>query len=536
MIKPFSSAMRQIPVALSALAMATAAATAQTPLEEANTRWINFETAETLPEKQFSFTVGSHQTIGAQNGTGNQMYYGAVDYGVTDDLQLGFSVQDFRDPIGPIAGMTEPTNLRSFGGNLKYRFVSGERLQASALVSLEYYSFETSIFGTDVSDTDNLIGSFHVPLTYTLNPDLQFHLTPGVSVFPDSLNGFDYYGTVASLGAGVSWRASNRLLTFASVTAPLSGGNTIASDQSIQKELVFTAGARYNFTPKVALEGYVTNGFGTTPATGIITFMPEGDEPLFGLRLVYTPGQKLAYTYRQTPLAPVSQRGVRLDQDGFTVGSGRVMAPGSMRLGVSGGSDGNQAIMAAIALENDFQIEGIIEDYSDDGSLTGADDPTPDANRYMVGGRIRVLDQDNGSPFSWSLRALGGRSFGDGLVGVVYLATPASYDVNDRLTVHAEPKFFAFGDERVGGLGLGVNYEVFEGLQVIGEVTPVTDGRTATWAVGARYDLPNGKWSVDASATNAIGRYGHGTMVAQDDTRFAVGLSTRFNVSNLFGR
>ena len=50
---------------------------------------------------------------------------------------------------------------------------------------------------------------------------------------------------------------------------------------------------------------------------------------------------------------------------------------------------------------------------------------------------------------------------------------------------------------------LGVNYEVFDGMQLIGEVTPVSDGRDPTWALGARYDLPNGKWSIDATATNA---------------------------------
>ena len=523
----------QILAATSVCTLMAAMAAAETPLEGFSTRWVNFDTAETLSEKQFSFTVGSHQTVGGTTGTGNQLYYTALEYGVTDDLQIAFAAQDFQDPVGPILGTNEATNFRSFGVNLKYRFVNTDQFQASALVSVEDFAFRTDVFDSYQNNPTHTIGSFHVPLTYTANSNLQFHLTPGVSVFPDSINGFDYYGTVATLGAGVTWRASNRLLTFASLSAPLSGGNTIGTDQSIQKELVYTAGARYNFTPKVALEGYVTNGFGATPATGIVTFIPEGDEALFGVRLVYTPGQKLPYTYRPTPLAPVTKRAERMDQDGFTIGSARVMTPGSVRLGASGGSDGNAAVMAAIALEQDFQLEGYIEDYSDDGSLTAADDPTPDSFRWMVGGRIRVMDQDNGNPFSWSLRAMGGRDFDNQNVGVLYIATPASYDVNNRLTFHVEPKFFAFGDHRVGGLGLGVNYEIFEGLQLIGEVTPVSDGRTATWAAGARYDLPNGMWSLDASATNAIGRYGHGTMVAQDETRFAIGLSTQFNVSSL---
>lgn len=536
----FRNSAQQVATATSALAMTAAMAVAETPetpLEETVTRWVNFDTAETLPEKQFSFLVGSHQTVGSGAGTGNQLYYMGLDYGVTDDLQIGFAAQDFQDTIDPIAGLATATNFRSFGVNVKYRFVDTYRFQAAAMASVEDFAFRTDVFNSYQQNPTHTIGSFHVPLTFRANSQLQFHVTPGVSFFPDSINGFEYYGTVATLGAGISWRPYTRLLTFASLTAPLSGGNTIASDQSIQKDFVYTVGARYNFTPKVGLEGYVTNGFGSTPATGIVTFFPDGDEPLFGLRVVYTPGQKLPYTYRRTPLATVSSRGGQLDQDGFTVGTGRTMAPGSVRLGISGGTDGNEALMASIGLEQDFQIDGYIEDFSNDGSLTPADDPTPDEYRWMVGGRIRVMDQDNGNPFTWSLRVLGGRNFdATNNTGILYIATPASYDVHDKLTLLLEPKFFAFGNERVGGLGLGVNYEVFDGMQLIGEVTPVSDGRDPTWALGARYDLPNGKWSIDATATNAIGRYGHGTMVAQDDTRFAVGLSTQFNVSSLFRR
>lgn len=535
MRKPFLYTLaRQISAATSLVLLSTGLASAETPLEGFSTRWVNFETAETLTQKAFSFHLGSHQTVGSSitTGTGNQLYYTAIEYGVTDNLQIAFAAQDFQDTINPIIGKVGATKFRSFGVNAKYRFVNTGRFQAAALVSIEDFTFRTKVFDTYASDGDHIIGSFHLPLTYTVNPNLQLHVTPGVSVFPDDLNGIPYYGTVASLGGGFSWRASNRLLAFGSLTAPVSGGNTIASDRSITKELVYTVGARYNFTPKVALEGYVTNGFGSTPATGIVTFFPDGNDPLFGLRVVYAPGKNYPNTYRPTPLASVSTRMSQMDQDGFTVGTAGVMAPGEVHVGTSGGTSGNGAVMLSIALEQDFQIDGIIEDYSNDGSLSSADDPTPDSARWMVGGRIRVLDQNNGSPFSWTLRALGGRDVDNQDVGVLYLATPASFDVHNKLTLQVEPKFFAFGSERVYGLGLGANYEILDGLQLIGNVTPVSDGRTPTWALGARYDFANGGWSVDLSATNAIGRYGHGTMVSQDDTRFAIGLSKKFSVSS----
>lgn len=525
----------QLPCAASLFFMSAGLTSAQTPLESFSTNWINFETAETLPDGALSFQIGSHQTVGSGTGTGSQLYYTALQYGLTDNFQLGVVAQEIQDETEePILGLKAPTNFRSWGVNAKYRFVNTERVQASAVLAIEELVYRTDVFGTYASDSENMIGSFYVPVTYTANPNLQFHLTPGVSVFPDELNGIPYYGTVASLGAGVTWRASDRLLAFGSVTAPLSGGNTIASDRSITKELVYTAGARYAFTPKVGIEGYVTNGLGSTPATSIVTFYPNGDHQLFGLRLVYTPGKSYPNTYRPTPLAPVSTRMAQLDQDGFTVGSAGVMAPGDVRLGFSGGSSGNGAFVAAIGFEQDFQIDGIVEDYSNDGSLTAVDDPTPDSARWMVGGRIRVMDQNNGSPFSWSMRVLGGRDFENKDVGVLYIAVPASYDVDDRLTLHVEPKFAAFGNTRIYGLGLGVNYEVLKGFQLIGEVTPVNDGRTPAWAVGARYDFAGGGWSADFSATNAIGRYGHGTMVSQDETRFALGLSTQFSVASWF--
>ena len=50
----FRSSVQQLATATSALAMTAAMATAETPLEETVTRWVNFDTAETLPEKQFS--------------------------------------------------------------------------------------------------------------------------------------------------------------------------------------------------------------------------------------------------------------------------------------------------------------------------------------------------------------------------------------------------------------------------------------------------------------------------------------------------
>ena len=107
----------------------------------------------------------------------------------------------------------------------------------------------------------------------------------------------------------------------------------------------------------------------------------------------------------------------------------------------------------------------------------------------------------------------------------------ASMKLNENLAVTVNPKIAAFGNTEIYGLGLGANFEVFDGLELIGEVTPTDGGNGTVWAAGVRYNLGNSGFSVDASASNAIGRNGLGTLIAQDDIKFALGVTKTFDLS-----
>jgi len=115
------------------------------------------------------------------------------------------------------------------------------------------------------------------------------------------------------------------------------------------------------------------------------------------------------------------------------------------------------------------------------------------------------------------------RLYGEAILG---------YKVSPKLAVTAVGKVAAFGNNEYYGLGIGANVALFEGLEVIGEVTP-TDGANGTvWAAGARYTIGDTGWSVDAHATNAIGHNGLGTLIAQDDTKYGVSVTKTFDLSN----
>ena len=490
------------------------------PLEHPPGRLFNFETANQLPANALELTFGAHFTLFEDSpGTGNQLFYGNAAWGVTDNLELGLAYQNYDDPIAAsINGASPNLTLLSIAPSIQYRFLEADNLSLGVQGSVEWLSFSTELFDTDDSGSSQVVGSLYLPATYTVSPELQVHLTPGVVFFPGRLSGFEFYDTVFTIGAGASWQPSERWLLYSALNLPLGpGGNTINDDQSIGRRLVWTVGSRFNVTPKVSLNLYATNGFGTTPATQILTTIPEGNKPQLGLQLNYTPDLGLGYssTYRDEPLTPLSDRDRQLLLDGFTLTSASTLEPGQVALGAGGGTQSNYWLSATYSPDQDLQVEAILEDYGSSDSVSSAD-TAGDSLRYMVGAKVRLFDQVQGDFLSLSARLLGGRDFdSDSTIGVIYGDVPMTYQVNDQTALMVNPRLAAFGDDVTFGLGFGINQEVADGWQLIGEVTPVFGGGRLVWAAGTRYSFTDIPLNLDLYTTNALGSNTLGTLVGE---------------------
>lgn len=502
-------------------------------LNEQPVRMRGFETANFYHAGTFELNVGTQQTSPSSGpGTGLQTYFGGGAYAPTDRLSFALDAQNFNDPVaGPIGGTTQLVDTSILALSGKYRIFSNERVSIAAQASVEsFLKLNSPLFG---GNNDNVaIGSIKAPVSFNMGRGFQFHVTPSVSIFPDTIDGGAFYGTVASLGAGASYKPNERLGFFGSLEMPVSGANSIDSAGNYTKEAVWTVGARYNVTPKAALEGYVTNGFGMTPATSVLTFWPGGDEVMAGMRLIYTPGAKRPETYRASAV-PATVPQSALQQDGFTLGAADVLEPGHMRVSGWYGSDNNAGALLGFSPDRDGEIQLIFEQYSDNPTASAALVPTTEV-RYMIGPKLRFMDQNNGNAFSLSARVLYGRQIQGNAqkLGVFFVEGMASFQTRDtRMVFTANPKFAAFGTTEIGGLGLGFNYRASDAIELMAEVTPVAlDGDDVTWAAGVRYNLANAGFSVDAQASNAIGRFGVGSMVAQDDVRFSLMLSKVFDL------
>jgi uncharacterized protein YjbI with pentapeptide repeats len=513
-----------------------------TPLEKPPIRLFNLDTANQLPKGAVSFTLGFRNFFNSQGsqgdggGFGRQVASFRGDGGVSDRLQLGLAGDLFSDSLlRKIDG--ERVNLKYFSAaaQAKYQFLKADKLQISVAGSAELLNIRTDTtaffsgvpLGNSFSGKTVFAGSIQVPLTYSLSDQFQVHLTPGVSFFPDSFKGAPFYGTVFNIGAGVSWQPLKRLNLFADIHVPLGpGGNSLrAGDASIFKSVVWSGGLRFLVNPAVGLDIYATNAFGTTPATQILTFMPGGDQVAIAAVLNFTPeiAQNYAPDFRNKARVTLTPRDQQLLLDGFTIPTADTLLPRTIRVraGTGAGTGGN----IATGLTNDVQIEFLAESY--DGPIRNGIDPEP----VKLGGaaKIRFLDQVQGDPFSLSARVTFAQTltqpngFSEG--GIIFQYRPIP-----QLALIFEPKAGIFGSDERFGTGLGFNLQLWKGLQLIGEYTPVLvgEGKIGVWSAGLRYLDPKLGLGFDVYGSNAAGLNSIGTLIGRPDP------SVGFNIHWLF--
>ncbi|MDF0594489.1 hypothetical protein [Psychromarinibacter halotolerans] len=491
--------------------------------------------ADTMPKGTWQGHIGQLMADrGNAGGTGKQLYFYGIDVATSDRLQFGVEYTRHADPA-VIAGVEGSLKFQALSFHGKYKIAEFNGFTVSARAAGGYFYFSSDYYDTNTDGHDQWAASFHLPVSYEISPRLTFHLTPGVTVYPDELKGREFYGVVPSLGAGATLRASERLAFYGSVNMPFGdSGNTVMSDGSVDNVPIWTVGGRYLVSPQVALDVYLTNGFGTTPLTEIQAFIPDGEEPVLGFQMTYTPGHAPNYRSNYRGIRPLTERERHLQFRGLTLASADTLDPGMVLLTGAYGTDDHASFGGVFAPTYDMEIGYYVERLSDDGSRSG--DRTVGREReerYMAVGKLRFMDQNNGSPFSMSANVQAGREFVTRF-GVFYASLPMSYKFANGLAVTAEPKAAGFSDERLVGLGLGANYELWRGLEVIAEVTPMSGGDDPTWSLGARYHVPDSSISFEAQATNTIGNYGVGTMIAQDEVRYSVGVNVALDAGRFW--
>lgn len=482
-------------------------------------------TAKVLDPDDLQLAIGevSPFNTGVAGGTGLQNYLGSIEMGLLENVQLSAYYTQADDPLPAIipSRSIQPDNRwDAIAAGFRWRWAQRPHLTASLDATFERFSVKsggTNSFGTAENScnifnsnclssvqTNNLISSFSLPLTWQPNRSLEFTLTPGVSFLPSSqgnANGYGpFYGTNIFVGAGLAYRPGARVQVFGSAMLPLGpGSNSFDADLVFSRRPVYAAGLRYSLNPRIALEGLLTNGYGLTPSTALLT-LPSSDQVMYAGRLIYTP------TRRDGPPFPSSQPGDHLRLSGLSVASANLLPAGESRIRFSAASNGVLSARYDLGFSNAFMFDleiGQVSTGVDPVDAFAATYMTPGSTTIRGGGTALFFSQPRGDALSSALRMSFGRVLGETRYGYQFVEWINSYQINPSVSVQLNPKLAWSGTSTPAGFGLGLNWRLTPWLTLIPEGNLAAQGGQSNWTLSLR-SCPSRRFCLDLYGTDAL--------------------------------
>ena len=482
-------------------------------------------TASVLESSDFLITLGhaSPFTTGEGGGTGLQNYWGYIELGLAENLQLSAFYTQADDPLYATipSRQDQPENRwDSAGAALRWKVGQSGPVSFGLEGALESFSVKSggtnSVGSTNTScnifnsncttpvENNNVIGSISAPISWQASKRWQFSVTPGVTFLPSSQGNSNgsgqFYGTNIFLGAGASYRPISRVQFFGSALVPLGpGNNSFNSDLTYSKVPIFSGGMRYSLNPRIALEGSLTNGYGATPSTAILA-LPSSNQILYAGRLIYTP------TRPDAPQVLRTSSDERLSFGGLSVSNANLIAAGTSRLRASFDSRGNLSTRYDVGFSDEFSFDlevGQLNTGSNPSSSFAATYMTPGNATVRGAGTALFFSQPRGDAISSALRMSYGRVLGVTEPGYQFVEWINSYQVSKALSFNLNPKLAWSGSETPYGVGLSANWQLNSWLSVIPEGNLAANGGQSNWTLAFRA-CPSGKLCFDLYGTSAL--------------------------------
>jgi hypothetical protein len=327
-----------------------------------------------------------------------------------------------------------------------------------------------------------VLGAFalDLPLTLGRGERAGLTLTPSVATLPRSVMGAPYYGTMVRLGAGAHLRLDDRWTLAASGELPLGPGDNVVDDQgALSRTPTWRVGARWRGTPRVALDGYLTNAAGVTPVTRHLT-LPSDPRVLYGVGISYTPsvaepGRGGGSGARPSGIRPRATAGVGLPPY-------RALAPGRGRVEAALDGAGAWTLHFQHALGHRFQIELLATRLRGPDAPALMEAPLGSSWEYRVAGMLGLADEAEGDPVSWAHRVSVGRDW-ESQQGYLLAEIVASRRLARGVGLVANPMAVHSGGRSPVSLGLGGRVDV-GALSLLPEWRVSFSGHRPVWTLG----------------------------------------------------
>lgn len=472
-------------------------------------------TAQTLPQGTVTFKAATRLYSLSDDAAGDNdtPFYPHLGFsvGITDDLELTAAYQQVDSNSPGRQGPFIVTRGGADPGNDELTLQLKQKIWKNADRSLELsgvaaVSFaptarqNTFVNGVTVRQENSaVVPGLQLPFTATVGERTKLTLSPTIAFFPSSSALFlstppianpGSFGTTFGLTGAASFNVFERLTLWADAFVPFTGNNSISPTSGRpNKEIAFNAGLRYLVNPRLALDVFATN---TQGSVGPLALTTQPDSIGVGANLVFMPdfipgNRKIADNHNGELGQPNSPRTI----DGLGFFDGGTVPKGKFAFHLQGGSQG---ILTALRFGFLKDFEGGIYLDSISGQI--------DESEQGISGKVRLLNQDRGAPFTLSLagtlsqtndvfanfvnndrtafNALGidegfpfiGNRDRENRLFIVTLSLPAHYRISDRANVWFTPTIGVVQRNGVeaAGFNVGGEFQVIPAFSVLAEV------------------------------------------------------------------
>ena len=510
-------------------------------------------TASVLSQEEWRLISSTISPFNYATGTGNQNYAIRLDYGLNDSLQISGFYAEADDPLNaPIKGRDiRPGNFwEVWGAAARWKFLTNKNWSMSLNSSLENWtvgSGGSDSLGQNSGDnaspnifndsgkrveTNNLIGSISLPLTWYTNKNWQFTFTPGISFLPSSQGegqggAGEFYGTNTYISGGILWHPIPEIGLTASFVQPLgTGTNSFDENLKYSRVPVLSGGLNWHLNPRIALQGQLTNGFGATPATALLT-LPSDNSLGYSANFVFTTD---APDTPQPSLSPIQES---LSLGGFTVNTALVPPDETKLIKVSADTNGNLDTIFGLSISNIFHLDFYRSETQDVPQTTDqARSYAGDSAVNLRGSGKAVLTSPlRGAPFWSALRISFGRNMdamSNTANGYLFAETPLTWEANSKIAININPKLAWADVGNLWGIGASANIQLAPRLELIPEANIILSSKAEiNNTLGLRWNVRD-DLAIEAYASTASSIVDIGQLLNDKQVRWGGRLIKKF--------
>ncbi|MBW3041844.1 hypothetical protein DNJ73_04335 [Prochlorococcus marinus XMU1408] len=522
-------------------------------IKKSNNRFILLNKGKSIPtastlkngELRIETNTVSSFSSGNSGGIGNQNYSGLIQYGLNSQITLGIFYTEADDPLFKKIGQYNESSANlwtNFGGNIKYKILNKEYYKISIDGSIENWKVGSGgCFGYNCTSNsknifnsknekilnNNLIGSISLPITYKLD-NKEFSIVPKLSILPKNQGNHNgkrnFYGNNLGIGLGISNKHTKNITTFYSYYIPIIYGyNSFNSNLEYSKENVYTAGLNYNIDHKITLEGYLTNSFGLTPSTSILT-MPSTKQIIYGGRFIYTPTNK-----RNSIIKSQDKESKKQNNQIYKNNNINLLNERETEIVYGVDNKGTQNIIVSRGFSDNFTFEIATENISkknyDNKYIKTYLQPGNPSIRG--GGTVLYNTKKDFYNLKNSLRMTFGRVLGKTRPGYLFAELANSLDINEFITMNVNPKFAFTGDGTLSSLGLNVIYNLNNRMSIIPNINKAIGNSDNTYSLNLERKITK-ETKLSLGISNYLSNNDMGQLLKDDKLNYKFKVSYNF--------